>query len=224
MQWLVIQNEMVVMPANNTGVRVGYLAGKFPGKIGHLYSPGAQVGPLEFIPYALDNGAFGHDDDWDEDAWFHLLDWARISGQEPRWCLVPDVVGDKQRTLDRWDHFSPIAARYGWPLAFAVQDGMVPKDVPAKAEVIFVGGSTEWKWRNMALFCGYFPRVHIGRVNTYRRLWDCHNAGVESCDGTGWMRGDQVQYRGLCAYLEESTGARRRLTQSEMFGCSMAGD
>lgn len=208
---------MIVMPANNTGIRVGYLAGRFPGKIGHLYSPGAQTGPYEFVPFGLDNGAFGHDDDWDEEGWLSLLDWANLSGMRPLWCLVPDVVGDRARTLQRWHDYSGVASRFGWPLAFAVQDGMTPKDVPAKAEVVFVGGSTEWKWRNMATFCGYFPRVHVGRVNTYRRLWDCDNAGAESIDGTGWFRGDQVQYRGLCAYLEESSGIKDRVTQHEMF-------
>jgi hypothetical protein len=213
---------VIVMPANNTGVRVGYLAGRFTGKIGHLYSPGAQVGPLEFIPYGLDNGAFGHDDDWDENAWMHLLDWAQISGQKPLWDLIPDRVGDKAATLERWEKFAPVARLFGWPLAFAVQDGMTPKDVPKSAAVVFVGGSTDWKWRTVGMWCGYFPRVHVGRVNSYRRLWECHDAGAESVDGTGWMRGDQVQYRGLMAYLEESTGVRERVLQHKLFGGSNA--
>lgn len=205
------------MPANNTGVRVGYLAGRFSGKIGHLYSPGAQRGPEEFIPYALDNGAFGHDDDWSEIAWRALLMWARLSGQSPLWCLVPDVVGDKMRTLSRWEMYSPIVMDMGWPLAFAVQDGMTKDDVPNGVDVIFVGGSTAWKWRTMARWCADFPRVHVGRVNTYRCLWECHDAGAESIDGTGWFRGDQLQYRGLLAYLAEATGGRKRVTQSHLY-------
>jgi hypothetical protein len=40
----------------------------------------------------------------------------------------------------------------------------------------------------------------------------------ESTDGTGFMRGDQVQYRGLMAYLEESTGSKRRTTQLVLAG------
>ncbi len=104
-------------------------------------------------------------------------------------------------------------SRYGWPLAFAVQDGMTVEDVPGDADVIFVGGSTEWKWRTVAMWCAAFQRVHVGRVNTYRRLWECHDAGAESIDGTGWTRGDQRQYRGLLAYLAESTGGRLRSVQ-----------
>jgi hypothetical protein len=207
------------MPANNTGVRTGYLAGRFPSKIGHLFSPGGERGPLEFIPYSLDNGAYGAylaRKEWDCEAWVRLLDWANISGQTPLWAIVPDVVGNKVATLRNWSQHAGTVARYGWKLAFAVQDGMVPNDVPNDADVIFVGGSTEWKWATVGLWCANFPRVHVGRVNTYRRLWQCHDLGAESIDGTGWMRGDQVQYRGLLAYLEESTGSRHRVTQYEL--------
>lgn len=205
---------MIVMPANNTGIRVGYLAGKYPGKVGHIHSPQAKrnpPGPFEFIPYALDNGAFIAGDNWTEDRWLAMLEWAKLSGQPPLWALVPDVVGDRLRTLRKWDIYSPVLKRYGWPLAFAVQDGMTPEDVPRDAEVIFVGGSTEWKWQTVTLWCNAFQRVHVGRVNTYRRLWYCHDAGAESCDGSGWFCGDQKQYRGLNAYLEESTGAKQRV-------------
>lgn len=212
---------MVIMLANNTGIQVGFLAGRFPGRIGHLFSPGAQRGPYPFVPYALDNGAYGAftaNREWDENAWCGLLEWARISGQKPLWTLVPDVVGNRVGTLRKWDMFHDVARRYKWPLAFAVQDGMRPKDVPKSAEVVFVGGSTDWKWSTVPLWCAHFPRVHVGRVNEYSKLWVCHNAGAESVDGTGWMRepGGR-QYRGLVAYLEETSGERRKLKQEALF-------
>lgn len=206
------QRGVIVMPANNTGIAVGWMAGRYPGKIGHLFSPGAQRGPFtrEFgIPYAFDNGAFALGEAWQEEPWIKMLDWGRLSGQRPLWALVPDVVGDRAGTLRRWGQYAGIVADYGWPLAFAVQDGMVAADVPISADVVFVGGSTEWKWKTMPMWCGHFQRVHVGRVNTYRRLWQCDDAGAESCDGTGWTRGDQIQARGLRAYLEESTNGDR---------------
>lgn len=206
------------MPANNTGIEVGYLAGRYPGRIGHLFSPGAQRGPYSFIPYALDNerfSAWSSGKPWDEAKWVRMLDWAKLSGQRPLWALVPDVVADRDATLADWRKYAPQLARYGWPLAFAVQDGMTKSDVPSDADVVFVGGSTEWKWRTVRTWCGEFERAHVGRVNTYRRLWDCHDAGAESGDGTGWTRGDQRQIRGLKAYLEESTNGGR-VRQMEM--------
>ena len=213
------ESSVIVMPADNTGIRVGYLAGRFPGKVGHLHSPRpgrSPAGPFEFLPYALDNGAFAAGDKWDESLWIKMLDWARMNAQQPIWALVPDVVGDRIGTLRKWDTYAPRAARYGWPLAFAVQDGMLPGDVPPDAQVVFVGGSTEWKWRNAAMWCKVFRRVHIGRVNTYRRLWECHNAGAESCDGTGWFRGWHGDPQGLLRYLEETAGCRTKQIQMEL--------
>lgn len=209
---------MIVMLANNTGIRVGHLAGKFPGLIGHLFSPGAQRGPFEFCPYSLDNGVFAKGDSWTSAPWVKMMDWARLSGQNPLWNLVPDSVGDREGTLRKWDEYSPIARQYGWPLAFAVQDGMTESDVPPDAAVVFVGGSTDWKWDTYRDWCAKFPHVHIGRVNTYRRLFDCYDAGAKSTDGTGFTRGNQVQWRDVNAFLEETTGKRKRVKQELMFG------
>jgi hypothetical protein len=90
---------------------------------------------------------------------------------------------------------------------------MSAADVPHGASVVFVGGSTAWKWRTVSNWCRDFPRVHVGRANTYKRLWQCHEVGAESCDGTGWMRGDQKQLRGLFEYLAESSGEKPRAQQ-----------
>lgn len=207
------------MPANNTGLRVGILVGRYPGLVGHLYSPGGEVGPFPEVPYALDNGAFGafaKRQPFDAGAWRALLAWAAESGQRPRWCLVPDVVGDRLGTLRAWDTYAPEAAARGWPLAFAAQDGMSPEDAPPQASVIFLGGSTEWKRAAIHPWCARFPRVHVGRINTYRWLRICEDAGAESVDGTGWMRGDQDQLRGLEQWLREASGESAREDQTSL--------
>ena len=198
---------MIVMPANSNKLIVGYLAGKYPGRMGHLYGPGGFRGPYEFLPFGLDNGRFAATTkgfDWDEAAFLGLLDRVMDGGHRPLWVVVPDVVGDRDATLRSWDAWAPRLSRYGWPLAMAVQDGMEEYDVPSEAAVIFVGGSTEWKRATMHDWCEHFPRVHIGRVNTEKWLWECHRAGAESCDGTGWFRGDPRQLAGLKRYLERA--------------------
>lgn len=212
---------MIVMPSNNTGIRIGILVGRYPGLIGHLYSPGGQTGPYVDVPYALDNGAFGafaRSKEWDPVPWLDLLIWARQSGQAPRWVLVPDVVGDRAATLRRWDAYATAAAQFGWPLAFAAQDGMTFDDVPRDAAVVFLGGGTEWKREAIAPWCARFPRVHVGRVNTYRWLRVCEAAGAESVDGTGWTRGDPEQWRGLEQWLAEASGAAARQEQTSLLG------
>ena len=196
---------MIVMPANNRGMVIGWLAGRFPGCIGHLYSPGGLARLYDFIPFALDNGKFpvwAAGKEWDEAAFIGMLDRVVAVGGRPKWVLVPDVVADRDGTLREWDRWCVRMQSYGWPLAFAVQDGMTAEDVPSEASVVFVGGSTDWKRRTLHDWCDAFDRVHVGRINTDKWLWECHEAGAESCDGTGWMRGCERQFAGLVKFLE----------------------
>ena len=160
---------------------------------------GLLLGPSYFkkqalrpwMPYALDNDAFTLREKWSEAEWIRMLEWAMLQREKPMWVLVPDVVADRQATLARWRLYAPTAAARRWPLAFAVQDGMTPKDVPPEAALIFVGGSTEWKWRTVEMWADKFPRVHVGRVNAIEKVWFCEDLGVESIDGTGWFRDPQ---------------------------------
>jgi hypothetical protein len=200
---------LIVMPANATGWYWHTLA-RETGMIGHLFSPGAQRGPWPWFPYALDNGAFAY---WDMATnafdverfereglpeWHALLDWARANTQAPRWAIVPDVPGNWEATQERWSRFAPEAR--GFHLAVAVQDGATDVDVlrlePAPS-MICVGGTTEWKWRTVRYWAERFPRVHVLRVNAPGRLEWLQDLGVESCDGTGWNRGDRNQTKGL---------------------------
>ena len=198
---------MIVMPSNNGKYLVHYWQGKWGG-LGHLYSVDGKRGPFDHLPYALDNGrypAFTSGKSWDETKYLELLMHYKNSEQQPLWALVPDVVTDPVGTLQEWDKWLPIVRdTFGFTPAFAVQDGHTPEDVPKEAKVIFIGGSTQWKRDNIRLFCDSFPRVHVGRINTYKWLVYCDECGAESCDGTGWFRGDKKQLDGLRQYLEEN--------------------
>jgi hypothetical protein len=194
---------MMIFPANNVGTRIGWLAGK-TGKVGLLFSPGAQRDPYR-LPFALDNGRFiswANNKPWSEATWRKLLWFAECQRQPPLWVLVPDVVLNAKKTREEWDRYAPeLSQRF--TLAYAVQDGSVPEDVPGEAAVVFVGGSTEWKWQTVRLWAEIFPRVHVGRVNSPSRLPELEAMGVESCDGTGWFRGGgkSKQAIGLERYL-----------------------
>jgi hypothetical protein len=204
---------MLVMPTNNSGIQIGYLCGKYPGRLGWLISPGGWRRPPSWMPYALDNGAFGawlNKREWDEQAFIDLLDRTRYVPR-PLWVAVPDVVADAEATKARWHEWSQrIREVIKTPLAFVVQDGMTVADVPDDADVLFVGGSTEWKWRNLKMWTDAHPRVHVGRVNSERLLWMAHDAGAESCDGTGWMRGGEDRLEDLERYLRLSTRNDKR--------------
>ena len=193
------------MPSNNSKWQVHYWQGKYGG-LGHLYSLDGKRGPYPHLPYALDNGrypAFSSGKVWDYDKYILLLDWAKLADIQPMWALVPDIVGDPEGTLEEWGKWSGLLKEYGFPLAFAAQDGHTPSDIPEDAEVVFIGGTTKWKRENIKTFCDAFPRVHVGRINTYKWVRYCHDAGAESCDGTGWFRGNKDQLAELERYLSE---------------------
>jgi hypothetical protein len=205
---------MMVMPANNAKMLVGYLAGKYEGRIGWLMSPGGWRNPYPWLPYAFDNGAFtvfSNGLKWDDDVFYDHVQKSVGQTHKPMWVAVPDVVGNREATLANWVTHHQRVREYGVKTAFVVQDGMTPDDLPADADVVFVGGSTNWKWQNLKMWTANHPRVHVGRVNTERLLWMAHEAGAESCDGTGWFRGDKKQLAGLLRYLEDSTKGRKQL-------------
>lgn len=205
---------MMVMPSSNSKMQLGYLAGKYPGRIGWLISPNSWKEPHDWLPYAFDNGAFPiweKGEPWHEGPFYAHCERIRGRTHKPLWIAVPDVVADREGTLQSWFRHFPRVAAFGTPLAFVVQDGMTPEDVPSNAAVVFVGGTTDWKWRNLRIWTDSFERVHVGRVNTERMLWMAHEVGAESCDGTGWFRGDKAQLAGLLRYLDESTNGRKQL-------------
>ena len=186
------------MVANVTSPEVRGLQAEFPNTVGNLFSPNAWQSPHGV--YALDNGRFTPRE-WSADAYLRLLDRARAFHRKPQWALVPDVVADWEATKAEWKAWRPKVESYGWPLAVAVQDGATVADVRAMSpQVVFVGGSTRWKVKTAAMWCAEFARVHVARVNTPRRAWACYKLGVESVDGTGWMR-TTIQRKGLRTFL-----------------------
>ena len=213
---------MLVMVSNHTSWRTHYLQGRYGG-LGLLLPPGGVKGPWPHLPYALDNGAFPawkNSEAWDEEAFIRLLEWASSQELAPRWVVVPDVVTNPGATIDLWRHWSPLLRERGFTVALAVQDGMTPKTVEGaqlEPEIIFVGGSTDFKWGTLPLWVAAFPHVHVGRVNGLRGLMRCHELGVESCDGTGFFRGRRGQLEELVMYLKEFRAPDLDSTEQAMF-------
>jgi hypothetical protein len=79
--------------------------------------------------------------------------------------------------------------------------------------VICVGGTDEFKWGSLQQWTASFPRVHVLRVNQPDRLDFLESLGVESCDGTGWNRGNRKQTKGV----EEWARSKPTPTQSHIW-------
>lgn len=198
----------MVMPSNHSSPKIHYWAGKYPGKMGWLIGPtGMPKTKLRpWMPFALDNDAFSawsKRREWCERTWIAMMRRVQELDMTPLWALVPDVVADRDETLRKWEQYAPTVESFGWTLAFAVQDGMTPSDLPDEC-VVFVGGTTEWKWDNLPMWTETGRRVHVGRVNEISKVLWCEELGVESVDGTGWMRGTDEgrQARDLTAWVE----------------------
>ena len=212
---------MIVMPSQNAKGVLHYWAGKgYP--IGWLFTPESAIRePVEWMPYALDNGRFAVWDkglDWGEQGFLRMMEAYSVHPRKPMWAVVPDAVGDRDETLREWDKWHPLLSEaFEIPLAFAMQDDMEPEDVPAEADLVFVGGTFKWKWRRLAEWCQTFQRVHVGRVNTVKHLLYCWDQGAESVDGTGWFRSPH-RIEQLHKFLRIQAGEEIRHNQMEMFG------
>jgi hypothetical protein len=204
------RKHMLVMPANSTGWFWHCLA-RETGRIGHLFSPGAERGPWPWFPYALDNGAFScwdqknnifDEEQWSkkESGWRNLIYWASNATQRPLWAIVPDTIGSAEATFEKWSRYQGYVRDAEIPAALAVQDGMTVeqvKQLKPGPSVICVGGTTEWKWQTIEMWAKNFPHVHLLRCNSPEKLDYLESLGVKSCDGTGWNRGDKKQTEGL---------------------------
>lgn len=148
-------------------------------------APGA-VWNAHGFPYAIDNGAWtahSKQQPWDAERFARLV---YSFGGAADFVVCPDVVADRERTLELAHEWLP---RLRWVprLLWAAQDGMTPADVPAGLGV-FVGGSDAYKERSVPMWGAWRssggPYLHVGRVNTARRIRLCMRAGVDSVDGT----------------------------------------
>jgi hypothetical protein len=150
----------------------------------------------EGFAYALDNGAwtaYNSKTAWDESAFVDAL--ARF-GKEADFVVSPDIVGgglDSLRLSISWLHRC-MGSRTPRVL-IPVQDGMQPRDIVGdlcRQIGIFVGGTDKWKEKSTPVWAELADErrsfIHVGRVNSQRRLRICQMAGVDSFDGSGPSR------------------------------------
>lgn len=141
------------------------------------------------IPWAADNAAFSG---FDRDAYLRMLDKIEMVPG----CLfvtVPDVVGDAEATRALWWDWAGECHERELPAAWVAQDGAGPRDIPYDCAAVFVGGTDAYKLGQDARDVVRAAQarglwVHVGRVNTMRRLRYCQSINADSVDGTKWSR------------------------------------
>jgi hypothetical protein len=110
--------------------------------------------------------------------------------------VAPDVVADAHKTLIRFRMWQPVIKYFGFPVAFAAQDGLehFNKAIPwTLFDALFIGGTTSWKLgehaaRFIAEAHSLGKWVHMGRVNSNRRIRYAQTVKCDSIDGTGYSK------------------------------------
>lgn len=157
-----------------------------PRHYGQILTPaGGTITPTARV-FAVDNGVYTGR--FDPDRFTRYLD--ALKPYLPRCLFVaaPDVVADYRATLAQYGEWYPILRGAGWPVAYVAQDGSEASELP-ECQAVFIGGSTEWKMSNAALSVIRQAKrrglwVHVGRVNSQKRIRHFQLAGVDSADGT----------------------------------------
>lgn len=184
-------------------------------KQGNRHVPGAKFG--------ADNGCYGGGYPG-EDKWWAWLGSLAPYAADCLFAVAPDVFdpvagkGDAVATLERSAPWLPRIRALGMPAALVAQDGLEDLDVPWDTfDVLFIGGSTEWKLGphaarliREAKIHGKF--VHMGRVNSRERLLGAHLRGCDTADGTYIAFGPDVNLPDVLAWLREVND------QADLFG------
>lgn len=178
------------------------------GQLGQMVTPDAGNRIVPGVRWALDNGCFS--DRWTPDRWVATLDRHRHTAG----CLfavIPDVVADAAATNERWARWHGTARNRGYRCAYVLQNGC--RSIPAAASVVFVGGDDEFKLgpEARALVATAKSRglwVHMGRVNSLRRLRYADLIGCDSVDGTYLAFGPDRNLPRLRGFLRLATEPR----------------
>lgn len=160
------------------------------------------------LPWAADNGCFARPERFSEDAY---LAWLEDLADHRRACLFAtarDALGDAAATLDLATPMLPQLRSLGYPAALVAQDGLEHLPVPwDRFDVLFLGGSTAWKLSEPAYALAREAKlrgkwVHMGRVNSLRRLRACAASGIDSADGTFVAFGPDRRFPELLRWLD----------------------
>lgn len=169
-----------------------YLSGKVPKnseKLGVMLS--FNVGKQRLLghhTFAVDNGCFANPGAYSDQGYFEYL--SRLDSSQCLFAAAPDVVGDAEQTRLRSYPVLQKIRELGFKAAHVIQDGETPEQVQwDKLDAIFIGGTTSWKLGidAQAIVTEAKQRnkwVHMGRVNSYKRIRYAAAIGCDSCDGT----------------------------------------
>jgi hypothetical protein len=178
------------------------------GLLGQIVTPAAGNTLMPDVDWCADNAVFA-DRYPGDDAYLTWLEERTWATDRCGFAVAPDVVCDAQATLDRSGPVLGLIRSVGLPAALAAQNGLEHLTVPwSTFDVLFLGGDTDWKIgpharRLTAEARAHGKRVHMGRVNSRRRLRIAAQMGCDTADGTYLAFGPDRNLPNLLGWLGE---------------------
>jgi hypothetical protein len=179
------------------------------GRLGMIATPRQRQKVPTDATWIADNGCFGTG--YPGDAEF--LAWLdHFTAEERSRCLfavAPDVLGDADATAIRSEPFLTSIPALGYRVGYVGQDGATRKTIPwDRIDALFLGGSTDWKLGPSARVLVAEARrrgkhVHMGRVNSQRRLVYAATIGCHSVDGTYLAFGPDLLLPRVLGWLDQ---------------------
>jgi len=156
------------------------------------------------VPCALDNGAFSA---WSkgypfpEKAFLDTLDTCYKLNLTLDFIVCPDIVTGGEKSLLFSLEWAQGRLRTAPRLALVLQDGMTPEMIDDYTlsffEVLFVGGTVEWKWKTAEQWVEHAhkhnKKCHIGQCGKLLSLRMASLLGVDSVDSTSFTRNSSWQ-------------------------------
>lgn len=168
---------------------------------------------LEGRLWAADNGCFSQGESFKVGRYITWLEEKVTPWRSS--CLfatAPDVVCDAEATWKRSAPVLPLIRALGYRAAFVAQNGIDPHRLEWDAfDVLFLGGDTQWKLsqatRHLVTEAKRHGKwVHMGRVNSYKRLQRATLWGCDSADGTYVRFRPDVYVRTVAQWLDRVNG------------------
>jgi hypothetical protein len=176
--------------------------------LGFIATPrGGNVVPY-WVTWAADNGRFSAPEDYTDRKYLKWLE--RRNAATCLFATAPDVLADHAATVEMSRPLFPSLRKLGYMAAFVAQDGWSETTTPwDEFDVLFIGGTTRFKLSLggeaiRAARCRN-KHVHMGRVNSFRRLRLAAAAGCHSADGTFLKFGPDINQARLQRWLDRLT-------------------
>jgi hypothetical protein len=178
------------------------------GLLGYIDTPAqGNRRPAGDVLWCADNGAFS--DRFDPQLWWAWLQRNAFDAKQCVFAVAPDVVGDAAATLTRSAPWLSRIRGLGFPVAYVAQDGLPESSVPwDDIDALFIGGSTEFKLGPVAADAVADAKsrgkwVHMGRVNSRKRLRYAASIGCDSADGTYLVFAPEKNLSNMLRWLDE---------------------